>query len=161
MNSVSIKTFFRPSGCFCDPSLGKQLHIGPQRVSKKFGFSLISYLRLRMVSLRPAHSPLPCLASSVSFHVPIYKSHLSQALWPWFSPHSLPSSYGQNALVNPKWLSEEVQLLIPMSCGFNKFPATGAADFLNCLFSSCLKGRAITQQLPCFMYGKVKRLWRK
>ena len=46
--------------------------------------SLVSYLHLRMLLLRLTHSLLPCLASSVSFHVPIYKSHLSQVLWSLF-----------------------------------------------------------------------------
>ena len=97
MSGISTKAFFHPwpcfsaANCFCDPSLGKQLHNGPQGVFKKSGSSLISYLHLRMVLLRLARSPLPCLASSMSFHVPIYKSHLSPVLWAQLLlPPSLP-----------------------------------------------------------------------
>lgn len=88
ISTSSLCLCFSATKYFSDPGLGEELHNGPQRNSKKFGFSLASYLHLKMVSLTLAHSPLPRLASSMSFHVPIYNSHLSPALEPdlLFSP---------------------------------------------------------------------------
>lgn len=75
IRTSSLCLCFSATKYFSDPGLGEELHNGPQRNSKKFGFSFASYLHL-------AHSPLPRLASSMSFHVPIYNSHLSPALEP-------------------------------------------------------------------------------
>lgn len=96
MDNLSTAAFFYSCRCFSAANFSAasvilvwgNTYIMALRVPKKFGFSLVSYLHLKMISRRLANSPLPCLASFMSFHVPIYKSHLSPALQAWFSPLS-------------------------------------------------------------------------
>lgn len=82
--------------------------------------------------------------------MPIYKSHLSPALWARFSPHSLALSLHPRgrALVNLKRLSEEVQLFLPRCSGSLQLPVKKAAASPECPSSPCSKDGRSRSSFP-------------